>query len=339
MNWLWIACRFATGGPERDTRLPAFHISILNKDTGEALPRSEGNAMMKSQVARIHELTIAAVGILLVTVFAMMSALPACAQVVEVGNGGPGPVKAQHLTVELIAQAPQIALGGPLRMGLSFTLDKHWHVYWINAGDSGEPPIIHWTLPAGLTVTPLQFPIPQRLPLGPLMDFGYENAVVFPMTLTVAPKTRPGRAHLDARVAWLVCNRVCIPGKAHLGLDLRLVRGPAPPPPLTGALAHAISTLPKPLPANMSASATGNATQIVFTLKTASRPTEPEFYSFDQEVIQNAANSVVERLPDGIRFRIPRATDSIHLPSQLHALIKWSDTVAYETTVPLKAAR
>jgi DsbC/DsbD-like thiol-disulfide interchange protein len=68
---------------------------------------------------------------------------------VEVGDGGPGPVKAQHLTVELTSLAPQVAIGGSVQAGLVFTLEEHWHVYWINAGDSGEPPQITWTLPAG----------------------------------------------------------------------------------------------------------------------------------------------------------------------------------------------
>src|SRR6266851_9591011 len=91
------------------------------------------------------------------------------AQLQVVGDGGPGPVKAQHLTAELVSLAPS----GTLQVGLVLTLEEHWHVYWINAGDSGEPPKIAWTLPSGITAGPMQFPIPTRLPLGPLMDFGY----------------------------------------------------------------------------------------------------------------------------------------------------------------------
>jgi DsbC/DsbD-like thiol-disulfide interchange protein len=62
------------------------------------------------------------------------------AQIVEVGNGGPGPVKAEHLTAELTTLGPQIAAGGTLQAGLVLTIEEHWHVYWVNAGDSGEPP-------------------------------------------------------------------------------------------------------------------------------------------------------------------------------------------------------
>ena len=100
--------------------------------------------------------------------------------------------------------------------GLYFKLEPGWHVYWKNAGDSGEPPSIHWTLPAGITAGPMQFPAPKRLPLGPLMDFGYENEVLFPIQLQVADTVKDGAAALDAKVDWLVCREVCIPGKAEL---------------------------------------------------------------------------------------------------------------------------
>src|SRR6202522_3292028 len=125
---------------------------------------------------------------------------PAHAQLQVVGDGGPGPVKAQHLTAELVSLAPDIAPGGTLQVGLLLTLEEHWHVYWINAGDSGEPPKVTWTLPDGITAGAMQFPIPSPLPLGPLMDFGYEDEVAFPIQLTAASTLKPGPIHLDAMI-------------------------------------------------------------------------------------------------------------------------------------------
>ena len=104
------------------------------------------------------------------------------AQLTSVGDGGPGPVKAQHLTAELVSFGSTIAPGGTLQAGLVLTMEEKWHVYWVNAGDSGEPPHIKWTLPTGLSAGPILFPPPSRLPLGPLMDFGYENTAAFPVT-------------------------------------------------------------------------------------------------------------------------------------------------------------
>jgi thiol:disulfide interchange protein len=257
------------------------------------------------------------------------------AQLQAVGDGGPGPVKAQHLTAELVSLSPNIAPGGTLQVGLVLTLEEHWHVYWINAGDSGEPPKITWTLPAGITAGPMKFPIPSRLPLGPLMDFGYEDSVAFPVQLTAASSVKPGPIHLDAMVNWLVCREVCIPGKAHLGLNLTAAVGATAPSQPVGALGEALSLIPGPLPAGKMATVKGGKTDFVLTLITGDRETDGEFYPFDQEQIANAAEQTIESLPNGLRLRIRRSDDLKTLPAQLHGVIKLSDTVAYDITAPV----
>jgi thiol:disulfide interchange protein len=257
------------------------------------------------------------------------------AQLQVVGDGGPGPIKAQHLTAELVSLAPSIAPGGTLQVGLVLTLEEHWHVYWINAGDSGEPPKITWTLPDGITAGPMQFPIPSRLPLGPLMDFGYEDAVAFPVQLTAAQSLKPAPIHLDAKVDYLVCREVCIPGKAHLGLNLTVDPAATAPAQPVGALGEALGLIPKPLPPTATATVTGGKSDLVLTLITGQSITDAEFYPFDQDQIANAADQDIEPLPNGVRLRIKRSEDLKTLPANLHGVVKLSDTVAYDVTAPV----
>jgi len=268
----------------------------------------------------------------LVVVCAFLSQPIANAQLQVIGDGGPGPVKAQHLTAELVSLAPTIAPGGTLQAGLVLTLEEHWHVYWINAGDSGEPPKITWTLPEGITAGPMQFPIPSRLPLGPLMDFGYEDAVAFPVQLSAASSLKPGPIHLDAKIAWLVCREVCIPGKAHLGLNLTVVSGQSAPAQPVGALGEALTLIPKPLPATDAATVVGGRSDFVLTLITGKRETDAEFYPFDQDQIANAVDQTVEPLSNGVRLRIRRSEDLKTLPPKIHGVVKLSDTEAYDVT-------
>jgi thiol:disulfide interchange protein len=257
------------------------------------------------------------------------------AQIAEVGDGGPGPVKAAHLTAELTTLSPQIAVGGTLQAGLVLTIEEHWHVYWINAGDAGEPPTITWTLPPGITAGPLQFPPPTRLPVGPLMDFGYEDGVAFPLTLTASPTMKPGKVHLDAHVTWLVCSSECLPGKAHLGIDVNVVPGPVAAPAAVGALGTALANLPKPLPSTMSVSAVGDAKQILVTLTTGTRETGAQFYPFDTDQIDNAAEQPTAPLANGAKIWLKRAPDATSLPKTLHGLVELSATEAYDFTVPV----
>ncbi len=261
---------------------------------------------------------------------------PAVAQLQELGDGGPGPVKAPRLTAELVALAPGIAPGGTQQVGLVITLEEHWHVYWVNAGDAGEPPSVKWTLPHGITAGPMQFAMPTRLPNGPLMDYGYEDTAAFPFTISAARDLEPGLVHLDAHVVWIVCREVCIPGKAHLGIDLN-VDPSAQPGPLVGALGQAIKDIPKPLPAKMSFSAIGGKSDIVVTLITGDPEEDAEFYPYDPDVIENAADQIVEHLPNGIRLRLKRAPESAALPASFRGVIKISDSQAYDVSAPVVA--
>ena len=282
----------------------------------------------------------------MLAIFGVAAGVNARAQIAVVGDGGPGPVKAQHLTAQMVALGSAIAPGGTQQVGLLLTLDKHWHVYWINPGDSGEPPKIAWTLPAGMSAGAMQFPIPKRLPLGPLMDFGYEGEVVFPVTITAASTMKPGPVHLDAQVSWLVCAQVCIPGKAHMGIDLTVQPG-ATPAPLAGALGGALTLLPKLLPAGAKFSVIGGAHQFALTLIDGKRETNAEFYPYLSEVsadesqppdaIVNAAEQKIEALRDGVRLTVQRSPDLAALPATLSGVFKLSGTVAYEVTAPVVA--
>ena len=271
--------------------------------------------------------------IMLVAVCAI--AVSAQAQMTTVGDGGPGPVKAQHLTAELVTLGQTIAPGSTLQAGLVLTMEQHWHVYWLNPGDAGEPPHIKWTLPAGLTVGPMLFPAPSRLPLGPLMNYGYEDTVAYPFTFTASPKMKPGQVHVDALTDWIVCAEVCIPGKAHLGLSLTVGPAGSPIAP-AGALGEALSLIPKPLPADAQVTVTGGKKQLAITLKSSSITNihldDVEFYPIDEEQVANAADQDVTATPDGFQMRVTRADEKEKLPKELHGLLKLSDTESYEFT-------
>ena len=179
----------------------------------------------------------------------------------------------------------------------------------------------------------MQFPIPERLPLGTLMDFGYEDSVAFPVQITASKSLKPGPAHLDAIVSWLVCEKVCIPGKAHLGLNLNVdPSSPVPPANPTGALGEALTLIPKPLPPSMKFSVTGGKSDFVVTLITGATESDAEFFPYDQEQIDNAAPQIAEIIPNGVRIRVKRSEDLKVLPAQLHGLMRLSDTRAYDAT-------
>lgn len=122
-----------------------------------------------------------------------------------------------QLTVELIAAVPSVPAASDVWVGLRFRLQSKWHIYWRNPGDSGGPPTVTWQLPKGVSSGDIVWPMPSRLPLGPLMNYGYEGDVVLPVRLAFDADAR-GVPSLPIRadVTWLVCRDVCLSGKASL---------------------------------------------------------------------------------------------------------------------------
>jgi thiol:disulfide interchange protein DsbD len=289
-----------------------------------------------------HALAAAAVPLVLLSILLGPRALEA--QLPVVGDGGPGPVKAAHLTAELVSLGPAIAPGGMQKIGLVLTIEEHWHVYWRNAGDAGEPPQVKWTTPKEITVGPMQFAVPSQLPYGPdtepAMDFGYEDVAAFPFTLTAAKNAKPGPVHLDAQVSWLVCSaQTCLPGKAHLGIDLKVQPG-ATLGPLVGALGEAVKAIPGPLPPEMKVTAAGGKKALQLTLTTSESPeqlSDVSFFPSDQDVIVNAADQPVEFVPGGLTVGLERSPAATELPKRLRGLLKLSDKQAYEIDVPVVA--
>lgn len=130
-------------------------------------------------------------------------------------------VRTDHVTAELVAERGAVAAGQTLRIGLKLQHIPHWHTYWRNPGDSGLPTTLSWTLPPGSRMGEIEWPAPERLPIGPLVNYGYEGDVLLPLQYTAPADARPGDTlRLQAQARWLVCNDVCIPEQAALELQL-----------------------------------------------------------------------------------------------------------------------
>ncbi|MFN0038747.1 MAG: protein-disulfide reductase DsbD family protein [Burkholderiales bacterium] len=136
------------------------------------------------------------------------------------------PVKAPHIEAQLIAEKTSLRPGEPATLALRLKMQKHWHTYWRNPGDSGLPTRITWTLPAGFAAGPIQWPVPRRIQVGPLVNFGFEGEI-FLLTDIQVPDTIPSgtKIPVTARADWLVCEEICIPGDATLKLELPVDSG------------------------------------------------------------------------------------------------------------------
>jgi thiol:disulfide interchange protein DsbD len=121
-------------------------------------------------------------------------------------------VTTPQVRAELVAHAPEgVASGKPLQLGLLIEHQPHWHTYWKNPGDSGLPTSLTFTLPAGFAAGEVRWPTPKRLPLGPLMNFGFEGTLLLPVAVQVPAGFAGDALTVKLRADWLVCKDVCIP--------------------------------------------------------------------------------------------------------------------------------
>lgn len=274
---------------------------------------------------------------LLLFVFVFLSHhSPLNAQIRELGTGLPGPVKAPHLTAELIADPTTVAPGGRGHVALSLALEPGWHVYWVYAGDSGEPPEVMWSLPQGITLGPMQYPAPSRLPLGPLMDYGYEGTAIFPFDLSSSQHIPLGDAKLRAHVRWLVCREVCVPGRAYLGVDLKV--SPRASAETNKPIDAAIQAEPVKAPDTVKIDARVNRSTLMLNIVTGRRETVAEYYPLDDDTIRNAADQRVEPTVSGVKLVTERAEVSDIFPKDVKGVLKLGAGRSYSFDVPVNVA-
>jgi thiol:disulfide interchange protein/DsbC/DsbD-like thiol-disulfide interchange protein len=265
--------------------------------------------------------------------FTSIAALPLLLAAGQPAQAVSNSADAPHVHVQLVVPASSLTVGNAADAGLYFKIDQGWHVYWKNAGDAGEPPHTRWTLPEGITAGPLQFPAPKRLPLGPLMDFGYEDEVLFPFSVHVAQTAKPGSAVLHAKVDWLVCQASCIPGKAELEVSRDVSEHPdkAVPPTADAQLFKRLSgRLPKPLPAEAKAIFQPTKDGFRLSVDTGRKETEAAFFPADQDILDNPAPQKLTPTARGFALDLKKDANLTGNPAELKGVLELSEGRAYE---------
>ena len=224
------------------------------------------------------------------------------------------PVRTEHVEAELVAAKTALQAGAPLTVALRLKMDRGWHTYWRNPGDSGLPTTVAWKLPAGLSAGPIQWPAPQMLPAGPLVNYGYEGEVLLLTDVTVAPAfASAAPVALAARADWLVCKEVCIPEGADLTLSLPVAPKSAPDPRWGEAINRTRASLPQPLE-GWSVAATGQGQRVELALTPAAPEADPgelHFFPSAEGKIEAGMPQTLSREGTTIKLSLPVASQRV----------------------------
>jgi thiol:disulfide interchange protein/DsbC/DsbD-like thiol-disulfide interchange protein len=249
-------------------------------------------------------------------------------------------VKTPHVEAQLVARHTTFQPGKPIEAALRLKIIDHWHTYWRNPGDSGLPTKLKWTLPEGFTAGEIQWPYPKKLPLGPLMNFGYEGEVLHLVNIqTPATFPRSAKITLKAKADWLVCADVCIPEEGVVSLSLVATdKVPALDSAWEASFARSRASLPDQTLRDVSVAIEGMIATIKVKTQAAVDTAGVAFYPLRDDVMANASKQIFSKTPDGFALTValadPKNNDLKTLDGVLVAeeadkhAVTWGTTVA-----------
>jgi thiol:disulfide interchange protein DsbD len=237
-----------------------------------------------------------------------------------------------HAKVNLIAESNSLHAGKAAWVGVLFDLEKGWHIYWVNPGDSGERPKMQWQVPAGFHVGEVRWPAPVRLSTGTVIDYGYEGRVLLAAPVQVPADYMPGKpVTLSADIRYLICREVCIPAKAQAKLSI-------PSENTSGDAAHrelfrsTLDSVPKAWPADWKAQVSDSPGFLLLSLETGTSEGKATFFPLEEDQIDNAAAQGVTPTPRGIQIKLKKSDQLLKPISALKGVVVLGPGRAFEMT-------
>jgi thiol:disulfide interchange protein len=254
-------------------------------------------------------------------------------------------MNAPHISVNLVADQQTASSGGSFQAGVYFKLEKDWHIYWQNPGDSGIPPQITWQLQPGVQASSILWPPPSRIEAGPLVNYGYRDEVLLPVPIQLDASFHGDAVALKSQVRWLVCKDICIPGKANLELSVPVHDGPAVANATWTPVFEATSKmLPTPAPSGWKMSGSLNADHFSVAVSgITDKVSSVSFFPSAGDEVDHAAPVKIEQTNGSVRLELKRsdrlANEVDHFPGVLVLSDQSGSSHAFQVDFPLGTSR
>ena len=212
------------------------------------------------------------------------------------------PVDTGKVTASLVSSHDSVAPGQEFYIALRTVLDDHWHTYWRNPGDSGEPVQINWELPESVTAGEINWPLPRPIATGPIVNYGFEGAPLFPVKFTVSADAEPGSViTVRSNFYYLVCKDVCIPEQGSASLPIAIGE-PAEDTRWKSEIEAALAATPKRGSVQGAIKKSDGRVDISFIDLPEGDFSNAYFFPYDQGIIGHSNPQAITRGKDGLQL-------------------------------------
>jgi len=126
----------------------------------------------------------------------------------------------------LLLTAETARPGDTIWAGIEMKMEPLWHTYWRNGGDSGIPTKVEWTLPKGIGVGEIQWPVPEKLISkagdSSLVTYVYQDEVILLVPLILTKDLVVGPLELKGKLSWQECAELCVQGHSDISATLTI---------------------------------------------------------------------------------------------------------------------
>lgn len=208
-----------------------------------------------------------------------------------------------RVEASLLSSHYRVAPGQSFQIALKTELDEQWHTYWRNPGDSGEPVQISWVLPETVSAGEIVWPLPAPIPTGPIINYGFEGAPLFPVEFTVADDAATGSViEVTAEVYYLVCKDICIPESGVLRLVLQVAETSEINDGNAAAIAEALDAAPRAIDVNAAMQEADGQLSIQFAGLPEGDYSDAYFFPNDNTVLVHSDPQTVTIGSEGIQI-------------------------------------
>ena len=223
--------------------------------------------------------------------------------------------RANHIDARLVAEGP-FKPGQRQWLAVAFYPEPGWHGYWLNPGDAGYGMELDWNLPPGWDVLKTEYPVPQRLVIGGLMNHIYEGPYAVLTELWAPAGAAPAKIAVNAQ--WLACtDKICVPEQARLTLDLSQAKSE----PRFGAWRSAIPAL---LDSRASYALSERYLRLAIPLPASMDVSDPHVFVAQRDLVGYAAVQTFSRDGDLLIAEIPLA-QAVERPNGVDGILSLGD--------------